>query len=1301
MSRFSGHPYPGGLFVLDTWTGEVVKVPEDGSPPQLLRPAVAPAHPPAGPTATGRPPLEEPARERALAPTSAPTSAPSTGTASWTALDHEVVSSFPYPIARTYRSYLTEPDPRQRCKLLVDTFTHVIKLWALQTASEYSSRPDLEDSTVDHTLSRDFQRPLISAWNLMLARALPVLVEHEADMLAPELVRAYRQLESHCRDKVSIETPYKDADGVRKVRTSKLGRIQALIKYRNSLAHGYNQSRTQAERDLRRFAPVLCSVLEQARFSTRYPLYHAPSPPAADGTMTAYRLMGAAPAAKLEQLATTGTIGEPSPLFLHDPSSGRVLPLLLFLDVEDVSDDPGASAIPGLDWDVLTFEGHTRTSVIYVSVSGHHVEKQGQLARWRALLAQKSSQSRSLTLHAMKWQQLKTAADRECTAVLHTVKQSGRYIPEVAVPRPLVERLLDDFERSDYRAFVVAGDNGIGKSTILARYAESRRDAGDLGLFYRAAGLRDTQLSHRILRDLGIRNAFFEDFLAALQERLPEGARVRIIVDSLHEHPSATHDLTRAIDALVEQAASYPFVRVLTSIRTVAYERLPPDARLGRTATSSYFTVEDNRGATTQRTLLITVPPMSPVQVAEAYERYRTYRRPDELADDGGGVHVFRPTTRFEELNPDGATVALLRVPLFMRLLLSAYAFKPLPANLSFEEAMEPYMNEVVVERDEPSGGYPERRRFLLTLVALLDQENAEGLPRDRLYQVPKLAAHLTNPQKDSAYVQLLELGILIEDWDDDVCSVRFAFDGLFEHLLATLHYPRLEGPRDLLVLVERALSFKSLAAAAVGIMRRAIRSGRHAMVLDACDMCPVADDPDHSEPASLMLMAMLRDLLVDLARFRDPGFALLCNEIASTISRFDALTVSAAFDTLFTMGEIPAATRLAELGEHLAEELADPGLHARALLRRAKIDQLRGQTDQAFPRLLKARALAGSADDQLLCHRIDLFRGRLLEDTGHHAQAQDMYRAAHRGLVEVGELGDASSALRGLASIAASSEQLARAEQLNRTAIELAEEARDPSSMAKALNNLAMVQTRRGDSAGALASFQRSLAIKSQLGDRASIAINELNLGMLHYERGEQEAAGRRLRSALATFESLQHAVGSGLVLCNLGLLGLLADDDERAADLLERSIALFTTSGYQRGLAHAVWLRASLELDRGHSDSARSWIERQRELAQALGTKKPLLQSLALSVRAAALAGAPGFDELLRELCRDSEAVDALTWEVEEGPAGAFLDAARHLREQGQHQRASELVEHVRQSVGTRPFARAPELMEPPSEA
>ena len=47
-----------------------------------------------------------------------------------TPFDREVLASYPYPIAATYRAFLDEPDPRQRCKLLVDTFTNLLKMWA-------------------------------------------------------------------------------------------------------------------------------------------------------------------------------------------------------------------------------------------------------------------------------------------------------------------------------------------------------------------------------------------------------------------------------------------------------------------------------------------------------------------------------------------------------------------------------------------------------------------------------------------------------------------------------------------------------------------------------------------------------------------------------------------------------------------------------------------------------------------------------------------------------------------------------------------------------------------------------------------------------------------------------------------------------------------------------------------------------------------------------------------------------------------------------------------------------------------
>lgn len=1302
--------------MLDTWTGEVVKVPEDGSPAVVLRSAVidpetegTPVVPSwLGPTGQALT-VSMPVPGIPVSSSGIRVPPESSMPHSWTAFDHEVISAFPYPIARTYRSFLIESDPRQRCKLLVDTFTHVIKLWALQTSSEYLNADDVEDITVNHTLGRDFQRPLISAWNLMLARCLPVLEEHGVTPFAPELARAYRELESECRDQVSLETRYKDVSGESRIRTSRLGRIQALIRYRNSLAHGYNQSHDKALRDLDTYVPVLLSVLAKARFTTRYPLYYAPSP-ARRGRVSAYRLMGASPSGTLERISFETTSVTESSLFLYDPGIGRVLPMHLFLDIEDLAetdDGPTSShgvhavsiqaatdhreAIAGLGWDVLSFEGHTRTTVIYAAVSGQRVEKQAQLETWRTMLARKAAKSRALTLDSMTWERLTAGANHTCREVLSALEHSGRYIPAVSIPRPRFEAYLDDFERSDYRAFVVAGNVGMGKTTLLARYAEARVKDGDLVLFYRAAGLRDTRIADRILRDLGIRNAFFEDFLAGLQHVVPDGRRVRLIVDSLHEHSRMTYELVRAIDGLVEQVSSYGFFRVLVSIRSAAYERLPPDARFGHSAPENYFAVEQQVAGATRRTVLVEVPPMTAGQVAVAYEKYRTYRRP-ESDEHHPGVHAFRPITAFSELAADGATVALMRVPLFLRLLTAAHVNRPLPPNLSFDQAMEPYMDTVVIEQGEPGGGYPERGRFLQNLVRLLDQESADSVARDRLYQVPKLAAHLTNPQKDSAYVQLLELGLLQEDWDGDACTVRFAFDGMFEYLLAALHYPRIEGPSDLLALVERALGFKSLRAALVSIMRQAIRTGRHALVLDACDQCPV-DDP-RSEDASVLLVDVVRDLLVDLARFRDPGFSVLCNEIADTASRFDVEVLSAAFDELFYIGEILAADRVIELAAISALSIGHNALRAEALLRWATIDQQRGLPDTAYPKLDEARALAESAGATLLCHRIDLIHGRFLVTTGDRERAAAMFEEAHRGLVALEQLGDASVAIRGLASIAARSDRLERAETLGRQAIALAERARDLPNMARALNNLAMVKSRRGDVSGALQSFEQSLAIKQKIGHRASMAITENNLGALYFGRGDVERASHYWRGALVTFEALEHREACAWVLCNLAVLAGLHGDDSEAARYLDQSVSLFDACGELDGMAQAMWYQGALALERGRVDEARDWTARLGKLDRQLDTVQTRIQHASLILRLATRAEDPETEAKLSDLERQVDEHDALDWDVESGPASALLDGASYLAERGERERARRLAQKVRDSVGIRPFVGAASL-------
>ena len=192
MGRFVGFRYPQGLVVLDRVTGEVVLIPPVGGNLRLLRPAVN------GPVVVSAEAEEQipvrmavaaahevvsnmaevvatPATEEGRAAVKLP-SPDGEGelSASSSQFDREVVATYPYPIAATYRSFLLEPEPRQRCKLLVDTFTGVLKMWAFQFAMN-TCWPMALKMAINETLVRDVQRPLISTWNLLIQRCLPVL----------------------------------------------------------------------------------------------------------------------------------------------------------------------------------------------------------------------------------------------------------------------------------------------------------------------------------------------------------------------------------------------------------------------------------------------------------------------------------------------------------------------------------------------------------------------------------------------------------------------------------------------------------------------------------------------------------------------------------------------------------------------------------------------------------------------------------------------------------------------------------------------------------------------------------------------------------------------------------------------------------------------------------------------------------------------------------------------------------------------------------------------------------------------
>ncbi|HCH64174.1 MAG TPA: hypothetical protein DFR83_15325, partial [Deltaproteobacteria bacterium] len=998
--------------------------------------------------------------------------------------DREVALTFPYPVARAWAALLREPDPRMQCKLLVDTFTAALKMLALQVASEYLHADGVRSARVNQTLARDLRRPLISAWNLVLQRTLPALRDARVELFAPEVEAAYRTLEVKCRKRFLVTTHYVDAGGENRTRTKKLGKIQALISYRNSLAHGFNQSRERARREVDTYLPLLREILQETRFLARYELWHVRT---REGVPEGMRLHGSNPTGGFTPIDPVDLDPTISPLFLRHPSTGVTLPLFAFFDVDDVEE----GGLPGMGKDVLLFEGNTKRTVIYVSASGEHVEKASRLAHWRTLLERKALDVSLLTADTLTREALAAATGRVSAGSLDALIQSGKYLREATIDRVSLADTLAQFEAGTRTGLVVGGASGIGKSSFIARCVDRWQAEGHPVAFYRASALSEPDVSQRLLRDLGVSTGmpYLEEFLSAATPLFEDtGHRFILVVDAVNEFPGDVASLVRELDALVHQAKAHPWFRVVASVRDGTQRRLPPDARFGTRGLGPYVTVEEVVDGQTQPVPVAKLKAVTDEEVAELYEAYRQYRVTDPDDPEDPGVARFCPQTDFDALDPMGHTRALLREPLMARLVMAAHHRRALPGNLRVDAAMKLYIDTAVVESGTPGGGFPNRLRFLQRLVKELDRADIDSLPRDALAAMPALRPLFGSFQRDSAYIQLLDLGVLLEEWRDDECYVRFAFDRMLEFLLAERIDPRIQASADLLALAERAGRFASLRGVLGVILGRACDQGRAHLVTELLDA--TAEAGVAPETASLV-SAAVTDLVVRLGVDRAPGFEPLLAALQETPSAADVQMLCTAADRLFLLGVVNQLDLVLAALDAESKTLGEPGPRARAALRLG----LRAEKLREYKR---AKSLK---EEALRC--------------AEEADLPDIQ----------------ATAIREIGWICYQLDENAEATALTTRALAMFETLEHSRGIAKSYNDLGIFAKERGEQEEAVRLYRAAVAINEANSYLEDLSDNYFNLASVAESRSDDTESARLFRVSVEIDQGLGRAssVGSG----------------------------------------------------------------------------------------------------------------------------------------------------------------------------
>jgi hypothetical protein len=865
--RYEGFLAPNGLYILDTFSGEVRFISHGTNTPTTSS------------TSISEIPLN-------LAEYN------SFQKNKYTSFENEVVSAYPYLIAKPFSDLLIEADARMKCKLMVDTFTAILKYLALQLASEYIRAKDLKDLQIHQTLTKDLSRPLISAWNLLIARCLPVMKDNKIPLFSPEIKIAYEKLESRCKDPFLVTQNYSDENGEIKTKTKKLGKIQALINYRNGLAHGFNQSQTRAQKEFEEYYPLLCDILQEIRFVSRYTLWHVESN--REG-VNGIRLMGASPSMKKVDFAREGINPAVSPLFLINDATSEILPLYAFFDVDEANE----TGLPEIGKDVFVFEGSTKNTVIYLSSSGEHLEKSTRFQHWKQLLAQKQmdvewADTKNLTLDI-----LHAIGKHISASSIQALIASAKYLREATIQRKDLNEFLDSFSYSDFNAFVIGGESGIGKSTLLAQKTEEWQAEGHMVTFYRGSALNQSDIANKFLRDCSIKISYLEDFLSVVNPIFSQSdKKCYLIIDALNEYSGDLNELIKSIENIIAQVSNYPWFKIIVSIRDSAYNRV--SARFGELFPQKYFIVEEEKAGEKVVTNIVRLKPIATGFVEQLYNAYRNYKWKDNTDNEDSGYYIFRPLTEFSELDLEGSTVKLICNPLMARLVMQSYHRAKLPQNLTNDDAMRLYHDNIVIEKSTDSLGYPERKKLLNLLVTELDKQNVERLERDALMKIELLRPYLINNQRDSAYLQLLELGVLMEEWDADECYVRFAFDKFLEFLLAEYHWPRINDKNDLFGLCQRAGSYKILQGSTEIIIQRLCKNNQFEIFTDILDI-----NDKYSEDNKSIIKEMCLRVLFSISIEDNDLFKKILDLFPKTPSQFDLDILLELLDKLRSFAQI------------------------------------------------------------------------------------------------------------------------------------------------------------------------------------------------------------------------------------------------------------------------------------------------------------------------------------------------------------------------------------------------------------
>ena len=305
-------------------------------------------------------------------------------------------------------------------------------------------------------------------------------------------------------------------------------------------------------------------------------------------------------------------------------------------------------------------------------------------------------------------------------------------------------------------------------------------------------------------------------------------------------------------------------------------------------------------------------------------------------------------------------------------------------------------------------------------------------------------------------------------------------------------------------------------------------------------------------------------------------------------------------------------ARRYTEQALELAQAAGNPRRMAGIMLQLGQLHEAHAEFEQAADIYRSALATfedLGVRTGVFAClHGLATVRLRL----GDYDQARNLEERALAIAREAEDARDTAASLHSLGLLHEQQAEYEPARDLYEQSLALKREVGDRAGMANTLHQLARVHAIHGEYERARDLEQRSLALRRELGDRAGMAASLLSLGTLHMNQGEFGRARDLCQQSLAIAQEIGGRREAGACLYELGRVHEVQLEHGPARYYYRQALALMTALGDRFGMARALGQLGNVHLQEGDLDQAWELYHQAMAMNRELGDRAMLAHNI-----------------------------------------------------------------------------------------